>query len=56
MQPAARANPVTAAAAVIRAPAAGGPLATPLAELGTWVAALILIPGPLAVRRWNAPR
>jgi len=56
MQPIARANPVTAAAAVIRALAAGGGLAAPLAELGAWLAALILIPGLLAARRWNAPR
>jgi ABC transporter DrrB family efflux protein len=56
MQPAARANPVTAAAAVIRALAACGQLAVPLTELAVWVAALILIPGPLAARRWNSPR
>ena len=56
MQPIARASPVTAAAAVIRALAAGGPLAAPLAELGGWLAVLILVPGVLAVRRWNAPR
>jgi ABC-2 type transport system permease protein len=56
MQPIARASPVTAAAAVIRALAAGGPLAAPLVELGGWLAILILVPGVLAVRRWNAPR
>jgi ABC-2 type transport system permease protein/oleandomycin transport system permease protein len=56
MRPIARANPVTAAAAVIRAVAVGGPLATPLIELGIWLAALILIPGTLAARRWNTPR
>ena len=56
MQPIARANPVSVATAVIRALAAGGPLATPFAELGIWLAALILIPGTLAARRWNAPR
>jgi ABC transporter DrrB family efflux protein len=58
MQPVARASPVTAAAAVIRALAAGGPSAARsagLAELGAWLAALILIPGVLAARRWNAP-
>ena len=56
MQPAARVNPVTAAAAVLRVLAAGGHLAVPLAELGAWLAVLILIPGTLAVRRWTAPR
>lgn len=56
MQPAARVNPVTAAAAVIRSVASGGPLTAPLLELGCWAAALILIPGALAVRRWNAAR
>jgi len=56
MQPVARVNPVTAAAAVIRSVASGGPLTAPLLELGCWTAALILIPGTLAVRRWNAAR
>jgi ABC transporter DrrB family efflux protein len=56
MQPIARANPVTAAAAVLRAVAVGGPLAAPLVELGIWLAALFLIPGALAARRWNSPR
>jgi oleandomycin transport system permease protein len=54
MQPLARVNPVTAAAAVIRSLASGGPLAVPLLELGCWTAALILVPGALAARRWNA--
>jgi oleandomycin transport system permease protein len=56
MQPMARANPVTAAASVIRSLASGGPIAVPLLELGCWTAALIAIPGFLAARRWNAPR
>ncbi len=56
MQPVARVNPVTAAAAVIRSIAGGGPLAAPLLELGGWTAALILIPGALAARRWQAAR
>ena len=59
MQPVARVNPVTAAAAVIRSVASGdpaSPLTAPLLELGCWTAALILIPGALAVRRWNAAR
>jgi ABC-type polysaccharide/polyol phosphate export permease len=56
MQPIARANPVTAAAGVIRSIASGGPLAAPLVELGGWTAALVLVPGFLAARRWNAVR
>ena len=56
MQPIARANPVTAAAAVIRSLASGGAGGVPLLELGCWTAALILIPGFLAARRWNAAR
>ena len=56
MQPIARANPVTAAAGAIRAIASGGPLAAPLLELGGWTAALVLVPGFLAARRWNAAR
>jgi hypothetical protein len=56
MQPVARVNPVTAAAAVIRSLASGGPLAVPLLELGCWTAALILLPAILASRRWNAAR
>ena len=56
MQPIARANPVTAAAAVLRSLASGGPLATPSVELACWLAALLLIPGTLAARHWNRPR
>jgi ABC-2 type transport system permease protein len=56
MQPVARVSPVTAAAGVIRSIAGGGPLAWPLLELGLWTAALILVPGALAARRWNAAR
>ncbi len=55
MQPIARANPVTAAAAVIRSVAGGGGVAVPLLELACWVAALILVPGYFAVRRWQSP-
>jgi ABC-type multidrug transport system permease subunit len=55
MQPVARANPVTAACAVIRSLAAGGGLAFPMLVLACWVAALFLGPGVLAVRRWQAP-
>jgi ABC transporter DrrB family efflux protein len=55
MQPIARANPVTAAAGLIRSLASGGPAALPLLQLACWVAVLILVPGILAVRRWQAP-
>jgi oleandomycin transport system permease protein len=54
MQPIARVNPVTAAAAVIRSLSHGGGLAFPLLELACWVAGLILIPGFLAARRWQS--
>jgi ABC-2 type transport system permease protein/oleandomycin transport system permease protein len=56
MQPIARANPVTAAANVIRSVASGTSLATPLLELACWTAALLLIPGTLAARRWQSAR
>lgn len=59
MQPVARVNPVTAAAAVIRSVASGdpaSPLAAPLLALGCWTAALVLVPGVLAARRWQAAR
>jgi ABC-type transport system involved in cytochrome bd biosynthesis fused ATPase/permease subunit len=46
----------TPATGVIRAVASGGPLAAPLLELGCWTAALILVPGALAARRWQAAR
>jgi oleandomycin transport system permease protein len=54
MQPIARVNPVSAACGVIRALAGGGALGFPLLELGCWVAGLFLVPGLLAVRRWQA--
>jgi ABC-2 type transport system permease protein/oleandomycin transport system permease protein len=61
MQPIARANPVSAACAVIRSLASGGSAGSvgsvgfPLLELGCWVLVLFLVPGVLAVRRWQAP-
>jgi ABC transporter DrrB family efflux protein len=55
MQPLARANPVSAACAVIRSLAGGGAVGFPLLELGCWVLGLFLVPGVLAVRRWQAP-
>ena len=55
MQPIARVNPVTAAAGLIRSLASGGPAARPLLQLACWVAVLLVVPGILAVRRWQAP-
>jgi ABC transporter DrrB family efflux protein len=55
MQPVARVNPVTAAADLIRSLAAGGPAARPLLLLACWVVVLTVVPGVLAVRRWQSP-
>ena len=55
MQPIASVNPVTAAASVIRSLSSGGGLASSLLWLGCWVVGLFLVPGALAVRRWQAP-
>ena len=55
LQPIASVNPVTAAASVIRSLSGGGGLASSLLWLGCWVIALFLVPGALAVRRWQAP-
>jgi len=55
MQPIARANPVTAAAGLVRSLASGTPASGQLLQLGCWVTALLLVPGILAVRRWQAP-
>jgi ABC transporter DrrB family efflux protein len=54
LQPIARANPVTSAVDVVRALSGGGPLAVPLLHLVAWVAGLAIIPGVLAVRRWQS--
>jgi ABC-2 type transport system permease protein/oleandomycin transport system permease protein len=54
MQPIARVNPVSAAAETLRALADGGPLAGPVLHLAAWTAALAVVPGVLAVRRWQA--
>ncbi len=54
LQPIARANPVTAAVDVVRALGNGGPLAVPVVYLAVWTAVLAVIPGVLAVRRWQA--
>ena len=55
MQPIARANPVSAAASLVRAVAGTGPAARPLLQLACWVAGLTIVGGVLAVRRWQAP-
>jgi oleandomycin transport system permease protein len=54
MQPIARVNPVSAACGVIRGLVSGGSLGFPLLELGCSVLGLFLLPGLLAVRRWQA--
>ncbi len=54
LQPAARVNPVSSAVAVVRALADGGPLAVPVAHLAAWTLALALVPGALAIRRWQS--
>jgi ABC transporter DrrB family efflux protein len=56
MQPIARVNPVTSAVDVVRALADGGPVAGSAVHLAAWVATLAIIPGVLAVRRWQSPR
>jgi hypothetical protein len=47
-------NPVTAAVDVVRALANGGPLAVPVVHLAVWTAVLAVVPGVLAVRRWQS--
>jgi len=54
MQPIARVNPVTAAADLIRSLAAGGAAARPALLLVGWVIVLVVVPGVLAVRRWQS--
>jgi ABC-2 type transport system permease protein len=54
MQPIARASPVTAAAGLVRSLASGGPAAVLLLQLACWVAGLAIVPGILAVRRWQS--
>jgi oleandomycin transport system permease protein len=53
LRPVARISPVTAAADLARSLAAGGPTAAPLTRLGCWVTVLTVVPGILAVRRWQ---
>jgi len=54
LQPVARVNPVTSAVDVVRALADGGPLLVPVVHLAAWTAVLAVIPGVLAVRRWQS--
>ena len=54
MQPIARINPVSSAVAVLRALADGGPLAPPVLHLAAWTLVLAVVPGVLAVRRWQS--
>jgi ABC transporter DrrB family efflux protein len=54
LQPMARVNPVTSAVAVLRALADGGPVAASALQLAAWTAVLAIVPGVLAVRRWQS--
>jgi ABC-type polysaccharide/polyol phosphate export permease len=54
LQPIARVNPVSSAVGVVRALADGGPVAVPALHLAAWTLALAVIPGVLAVRRWQS--
>jgi oleandomycin transport system permease protein len=54
LQPVARVNPVTSAVGVVRALADGGPVLGPVIHLAAWTAVLAVIPGVLAVRRWQS--
>ncbi|HXB48104.1 MAG TPA: hypothetical protein VNW50_10115 [Streptosporangiaceae bacterium] len=46
---------MTAAAGLVRSLASGTPAMVPLLQTACWVAGLRLVPGILAVRRWQAP-
>jgi ABC transporter DrrB family efflux protein len=54
MRPIAAASPVTAAAGLIRSMAGGTAVGGSLSLLAGWVAGLLLLPGVLAVRRWQS--
>jgi oleandomycin transport system permease protein len=54
LQPIARVNPVSSAVGVTRALADGGSLAVPVLHLAAWTLVLAIIPGVLAVRRWQS--
>jgi ABC transporter DrrB family efflux protein len=54
LQPVARVNPVSSAVGVVRALADGGALAGPVIHLAAWTLVLAVVPGVLAVRRWQS--
>jgi ABC transporter DrrB family efflux protein len=54
LQPIARVNPVSSAVGVVRGLAAGGPLAASVIHLAAWTLVLAVVPGVLAVRRWQS--
>jgi ABC transporter DrrB family efflux protein len=54
LQPIARMNPVSSAVAVVRGLAEGGPLAGAVIHLAAWTLVLAVVPGVLAVRRWQS--
>jgi len=54
LQPMARVNPVSSAVGVVRGLAEGGPLATSVLHLAAWTLVLAVVPGVLAVRRWQS--
>jgi oleandomycin transport system permease protein len=54
LQPIARVNPVSSAVGVARALADGGPVAVPVLHLAAWTVVLAIVPGTLAVRRWQS--
>jgi ABC-type multidrug transport system permease subunit len=56
LQPLARASPVTAAVNLIRTLADGGPLGREPLYFAVWIAALSVIPGLFAIRRWQGDR
>jgi oleandomycin transport system permease protein len=54
LQPIARVNPVSSAVGVVRGLADGGPLAAAVIHLVAWTLVLAVVPGVLAVRRWQS--
>ena len=54
LQPIARVNPVSSAVGVARGLAEGGPLAAAVTHLAAWTLVLAVVPGVLAVRRWQS--
>jgi len=54
LQPVARVNPVSSAVGVVRGLAEGGPLTAAVIHLAAWTLVLAIVPGVLAVRRWQS--